>query len=366
MTEDEIVEAIRALPGLPPPAPAEAVAEAERVIGYRLPPLLCRLYLEVANGGFGPRTGVLGVAGSDYLHHGDWADLVDAYQAFNGDSRHPGLVWLFDWGCLIWSVVDCRDPVGHMWGWDPNFDQDADFSALFPQNTTLQEWLAESLSGNLEKAFETSSLTAIAERRRVPDAFPVGAAFGEIQPLADDEIIAAIGKQGDLPPPASAMAVADAEAVLGFAFPPLLRRLYLEVANGGFGPGEGVLGVPDAGSYKQRTDIVRHHRIFSSGRHQLVPEGMLWLCDWGSAIWSLLDCRDSGDGIWGWDPMGPHLSSGESMRESQTAAAGHALFPVNMTLSEWLTLSINGMFDDPFRPSSLRGIAQRRAQPAAR
>lgn len=363
MTEDEIVEAIRALPGLPPPASLEAVAEAERVIGYPLPPLLRRLYLEVANGGFGPRAGILGVAGSDYLHHGDWADLVDAYQAFNGDSRHPGLVWLFDWGCLIWSVVDCRDPAGPIWAWDPNFDQDTDFPALFPQNMTLQEWLVESLSGNLEKAFETSSLTGIAERRRIPDDFHADAAFGEIRSLADDEIIAEIGKQGDLPSPASVIAVADAEAALGFAFPPLLRRLYVEVANGGFGPGEGVLGVPEAGSYKQRTDIVRHHRIFSSGRDQLVPEGMLWLCDWGSAIWSLLDCRNPGGDIWGWDPMGPHLPSETSMHESETAVAGNALFPVNMTLPEWLTLSINGVFLEPFRPSSLRGIAQRRTQP---
>lgn len=363
MTEDEIVEAIRALPGLPPPASAEAVVETERVIGYPLPPLLRRLYLEVANGGFGPRAGVLGVAGSEYLHHGDWAHLAEAYQAFNGDSRHPGLVWLFDWGCQIWSVVDCRDPAGPIWGWDPDFDQDADSSALFPQNMTLHEWLAESLSGNLENAFETSSLIGIAERRRVPDDFSVGAAFDEIRSLTDDEIIAEIGKRDDLPPPASAVAVADAEAELGFAFPPLLRRLYLEVANGGFGPGQGILGVPEVDGLQQWTDIVRHHRIFNTGRGRLVSEGMLWLCDWGSAIWSLLDCRDSSAGVWGWDPMGPHLG-GESTHEPQTAAAGNALFPQNMSLAEWLTLSINGMFDEPFNPSSLRGIAQRGARPA--
>src|SRR5690349_24092886 len=48
---------------LPEPTPADpqAVAEAERVLGYALSPLLQRIYLEVANGGFGP--GVLGVAG---------------------------------------------------------------------------------------------------------------------------------------------------------------------------------------------------------------------------------------------------------------------------------------------------------------
>jgi hypothetical protein len=35
----------------------------------------------------------------------------------------------------------------------------------------------------------------------------------------------------------SSQAVAEAESELGFALPPLLTRLYREVANGGFGPG---------------------------------------------------------------------------------------------------------------------------------
>ncbi len=42
-----------------------------------------------------------------------------------------------------------------------------------------------------------------------------------------------------------------AEAELGFALPALLRRLYLEVENGGFGPGAGLLGVE--GGIRMRT-----------------------------------------------------------------------------------------------------------------
>ncbi|MDX6329418.1 MAG: hypothetical protein QOI83_1801 [Streptomycetaceae bacterium] len=62
MTDDEVVEAVRALAQagrLPNSATPEAVAEAEEVIGFPLPPLLRRLYLEVANGGFGPDEGIL-------------------------------------------------------------------------------------------------------------------------------------------------------------------------------------------------------------------------------------------------------------------------------------------------------------------
>jgi hypothetical protein len=55
---------------LPPltPAPPEAVAEAEAVVGHSLPSLLHRLYLEVGNGGFGAAYGLLGVRGG---HHDD-------------------------------------------------------------------------------------------------------------------------------------------------------------------------------------------------------------------------------------------------------------------------------------------------------
>ncbi|MEU3516730.1 SMI1/KNR4 family protein [Streptomyces sp. NPDC006654] len=148
MTDEEIVVAIRGLAaskGLPPAASPEAVAEAERVIGYSLPPLLRRLYLEVANGGFGPRGGILGVPGGEW--RGDWADITDAYQAFSSapDNSVPsGLIWLFEWGDAIWSLVDCRDPSGSMWGWDPN---DGLEDALFSTGQTLSEWLADAIAG---------------------------------------------------------------------------------------------------------------------------------------------------------------------------------------------------------------------------
>lgn len=154
MTDEEILEAIRLrsrFEELSGPASENAVAEAEGVIGYRLPPLLRRIYLEVANGGFGPADrsdGILGVAGGEW--QGDWADIVDVYQAFtvdDPDSRVPPyLVWLYDWGCAIWTLVDCRDPVGPMWGWDPNHGMDR---ALFPLNMNLAEWITKALEGLL-------------------------------------------------------------------------------------------------------------------------------------------------------------------------------------------------------------------------
>jgi SMI1 / KNR4 family (SUKH-1) len=43
-------------------------------------------------------------------------------------------------------------------------------------------------------------------------------------------------------PPASEEQLAATEAALGFLLPPLLRALYKEIANGGFGPGVGIQG----------------------------------------------------------------------------------------------------------------------------
>jgi len=47
------------------------------------------------------------------------------------------------------------------------------------------------------------------------------------------------------PPPCSEAEVAAAEATLGFPLPPPLRQFYLEVANGGVGPGGGIYSLKE-------------------------------------------------------------------------------------------------------------------------
>jgi aminoglycoside phosphotransferase len=126
MTDDELTEAVRAsLSGrrAPQPATQEAVLEAEAAIGFLVPTVLRRLYVEVANGGFGPRFAVMGVRGHDYFTCDDYADIVESYgDGPDEESEYgfPGLVWPLDWGCAIWSACDFRTPDGPMWGWDPN------------------------------------------------------------------------------------------------------------------------------------------------------------------------------------------------------------------------------------------------------
>lgn len=60
--------------------------------------------------------------------------------------------------------------------------------------------------------------------------------------------VVSFGRSADptpAPPPATEAAVADTERRLGFALPDDLRRFYLEVADGGVGPGSGMYSLDE-------------------------------------------------------------------------------------------------------------------------
>jgi hypothetical protein len=67
----------------------------------------------------------------------------------------------------------------------------------------------------------------------------VGLSLGAV--LRGDPQPAPKGGAAALPPPADEAAIADAEKKLGFALPQPVRQLYGQVANGGFGPGAGIM-----------------------------------------------------------------------------------------------------------------------------
>jgi hypothetical protein len=128
------------------PASVASIEQAERVIGHRLPGLLRRLYAEVANGGFGPGYGVLGVTGG---HHDGGQTALDLYQRRPEWWASAGatLVPICHWGCAIYSFIDCSTDEGPIWGFDPNPGPvDA---ALFPQGLSFAGWLARWIDGNL-------------------------------------------------------------------------------------------------------------------------------------------------------------------------------------------------------------------------
>lgn len=84
---------------------------------------------------------------------------------------------------------------------------------------------------------------------RSPETGFFGGAFKTVRvPLGDAPAPA------PLPPPATADDIAAAQARLGFGLPDDLKQLYTEIANGGFGPGDGLASLNEvARRYRELT-----------------------------------------------------------------------------------------------------------------
>jgi hypothetical protein len=88
-----------------PPATAEMIADAESQLGFSLPPLLRRVYA-ASNGGFGPAGGLYPLGDVD-------ESLVSVHRRFAVSGEWPDrLLLLCEWGCAIWSCLDCRTDEG--------------------------------------------------------------------------------------------------------------------------------------------------------------------------------------------------------------------------------------------------------------
>ena len=100
--------------------------------------------------------------------------------------------------------------------------------------------------------------------------------------LSDDGLIGLLRSRVDqkLRPPVSLEALRLAEEDLGLSLDPFLRRVYLEVSDGGFGPGYGARSLVGAES------VVSTYAEFREGGW---PAPLLPVWDWGDAIWSCVD-----------------------------------------------------------------------------
>jgi hypothetical protein len=86
-----------------------------------------------------------------------------------------------------------------------------------------------------------------------------------------------------------------AEKALGFPIPQLLRTLYLEVGNGGFGPAYGLCGVPTIPAASDQSDIVliytelRAAPPLDENPSWCWPHGFVPLIAQGCNIWECVD-----------------------------------------------------------------------------
>lgn len=139
---------------------------------------------------------------------------------------------------------------------------------------------------------------------------------------------------------ASEEAVEEVEGMLGCRLPEPLRRLYLEVGNGGFGPGYGILGVRGGHEdFDQRTasDLYRDARSGSLEGWESLPVGLLPVCYWGCSTYSFVDCSDSPGSMWAWDP-----------NLVWDTDPSQALFRQSITFTEWLARWVDRRLYQPF------------------
>ena len=121
--------------------------------------------------------------------------------------------------------------------------------------------------------------------------------------------------------PASPAVVTEAEELAGRPLPSLLRRLYLEVGNGGFGPGYGLLGLRDG------------HQTGNINALSGLKGGVLTLCEWGCGISSELDLTDGQ--VWGYDP-------------NPAPDGVSCTFPQYMTVVDWFSKWVEGTLYQPW------------------
>ncbi|MFJ4985625.1 hypothetical protein ACIP9H_17700 [Streptomyces sp. NPDC088732] len=119
----------------------------DEIVGHPMPALLRRLYLEVANGGFGP-DGVLSLTDTGKWYSEE-ESLLRCVREIKSDPEFLYLLHtppLMTLGCAIWWHVDFRTPEARMWGWDPNAL--CERHRFFEERFTLAQWLENWLEGN--------------------------------------------------------------------------------------------------------------------------------------------------------------------------------------------------------------------------
>ncbi|MEU4543297.1 SMI1/KNR4 family protein [Nonomuraea dietziae] len=130
-----------------PPATAEEVAQAESLVGFGFPPVLVRLYREVANGGFGPDYQLFPLLGAGRTAVTVYREERSVTEP-GGEAHWPAEVLpILDWGCGMYAAVDCRSPDGTVLVFEPNGIEGDWHRAWYVDSESLAGWLEIWLAG---------------------------------------------------------------------------------------------------------------------------------------------------------------------------------------------------------------------------
>lgn len=155
--------------------------------------------------------------------------------------------------------------------------------------------------------------------------------------MEEDPLISAVAKRAadpitrtdyadrgvpELAPPATPEQVALAERVLNCRLHSFHRRLLQEVGNGGFGPADGLIGLPGGRVDTDGRSVVElREQLFADPSGDSVPVQVVPLCDWGDGAWSCVD-EDTG-----------HVLMLDE----------HGLTDTGMSLQDWINNWVNGI-----------------------
>ena len=162
-----------------PPASEHEVASTEKRLGFSLPATLRTIYLHIANVGFGPGYGVMGVAGGFTDDLGN--TVADLYQSYREPyAEDPAWQWpdsllpICHWGCVVYSAVDCSSRMAPVYMVDVGMKEPGTpmKSIIRLQKPSIDAWLSDWLDGRdlwdefyVSKGAPENTLEASAEKQ---------------------------------------------------------------------------------------------------------------------------------------------------------------------------------------------------------
>ena len=170
---------------LPPLATPEALDAAEARMGAAIPPLLRRLYGEVANGGFGPGSGLIGIEGGWTDDNGRTIEYLFEMMT-EGDPDEPswdwpvGLVPIVD-SSPVWTCVETAAPGGKVVDFDhEEIDYrgwDAAFTEVAP---SLHDWMIAWVESRPAHEVQREEMAELIATSEVETARQARAAIGRM------------------------------------------------------------------------------------------------------------------------------------------------------------------------------------------
>jgi hypothetical protein len=153
--------------------------------------------------------------------------------------------------------------------------------------------------------------------------------------------------------PATSRLIKSSEKRLGFRLPQLLRRIYTEVGNGGFGPFYGFLGLEGGATLGEGKTLVAQYKelrnLKSENRLWKWPDRLLPVCSFGCGCWVCIDCKDRRLRLFMFDPN--NLQEELEGNEAKVNWA-NAFWNMREFFESWLDGWLKGkVFKEPKWPS---------------